>query len=736
MGRLGGLTFYLNYTWIFASVLALWWVALLWLPENFPAWSTSSYWLVAVTVLILYLACIIVHEVVHSALARTGPRSVNLFPFGAAVPFKMSGLNPMRIMLAALGAPAFNLLLGGVLLWIGGAIPGPTDILGWLEAILIPLGTLNVWVGLLNLIPGTPFDGGIALSAAHFSFTGDRESGLGLAQSLGKVATLVLRAPGAWLGLTSNLWLQALALVVVGWSAREAADVGQHRRALRSVFAQMKALDFMDPAAPGDGVSESASVADLVRAYPRFSPNIPLAVLDSEGNLAGVTTIIATEQLMQGTWPTTPVRAIMTPLSRMYPVSPETSLVDVLEVLHARITASTGDVSDSDRSIPEEDIALPVVEDNKLLGSIDPARLQSLEAAGRQFGVQETLGMDASAKPLGFLGSLGALLPAIMLLAAMAILGNIALHTDPVDLQGVSPDTEGPIVFSDFTPADSDIVGLGTQEISVQVEGASAVVSATIILDGEPLDTQLSGSSPLTQTVSATATNLTLGQHTLRINAVTEGGNRENSQWRFRVDLRVAVPESSATPAPSTPVANTGVPLQVDGYRPQLGGRVPAAAGELTLSANVQSAQPPRSAQFSLDGVNLDTSIEPVDGATSSNGVKLYKIVATAPQAQALDGLHIVRVEIVGEGGETHSSEWTFSAIRPDAQHAYFKETGFFVTQPFLGYWQANGGLGLFGYPISDLVQETDKATGEVYTAQYFERARFEQHASTGEEVI
>jgi len=42
----------------------------------------------------------------------------------------------------------------------------------------------------------------------------------------------------------------------------------------------------------------------------------------------------------------------------------------------------------------------------------------------------------------------------------------------------------------------------------------------------------------------------------------------------------------------------------------------------------------------------------------------------------------------------------------------------------------------VFGYPISDLVQETDSATGEVYTAQYFERARFEQHPSLGNEVL
>src|SRR5699024_6069792 len=47
-----------------------------------------------------------------------------------------------------------------------------------------------------------------------------------------------------------------------------------------------------------------------------------------------------------------------------------------------------------------------------------------------------------------------------------------------------------------------------------------------------------------------------------------------------------------------------------------------------------------------------------------------------------------------------------------------------------------NGGLAQFGYPISNLVQETDAATGEKYTSQYFERARFELHPATGNQVI
>lgn len=51
---------------------------------------------------------------------------------------------------------------------------------------------------------------------------------------------------------------------------------------------------------------------------------------------------------------------------------------------------------------------------------------------------------------------------------------------------------------------------------------------------------------------------------------------------------------------------------------------------------------------------------------------------------------------------------------------AYFPETGHTVANGFLNYWRNNGGLALFGYPISDEIVEDGRSV------QWFERARFE----------
>lgn len=57
----------------------------------------------------------------------------------------------------------------------------------------------------------------------------------------------------------------------------------------------------------------------------------------------------------------------------------------------------------------------------------------------------------------------------------------------------------------------------------------------------------------------------------------------------------------------------------------------------------------------------------------------------------------------------------------------YFAETGHGVRDPFLQFWDQNGGLDILGYPISDEVQEL-LPDGQIHTVQYFERGRIEYH--------
>jgi lipoprotein-anchoring transpeptidase ErfK/SrfK len=74
-----------------------------------------------------------------------------------------------------------------------------------------------------------------------------------------------------------------------------------------------------------------------------------------------------------------------------------------------------------------------------------------------------------------------------------------------------------------------------------------------------------------------------------------------------------------------------------------------------------------------------------------------------------------------------------------DRQRTFFKATHHSLAYGFKKYWEENGGLYVFGYPISEEFPELNRDTGQVHTVQYFERGRFEwhpEHRGTPYEVL
>jgi hypothetical protein len=59
-----------------------------------------------------------------------------------------------------------------------------------------------------------------------------------------------------------------------------------------------------------------------------------------------------------------------------------------------------------------------------------------------------------------------------------------------------------------------------------------------------------------------------------------------------------------------------------------------------------------------------------------------------------------------------------------------FSETGYCVSGAILEYWERNGGLPVFGYPITPL--RTEQVEGQALPVQWFQRDRLEDHGALG----
>lgn len=81
-------------------------------------------------------------------------------------------------------------------------------------------------------------------------------------------------------------------------------------------------------------------------------------------------------------------------------------------------------------------------------------------------------------------------------------------------------------------------------------------------------------------------------------------------------------------------------------------------------------------------------------------------------------------LELNGRPWETFPKESPAPATTTECR--FFAATGFNVCRDLLTYWDRNGGLERFGYPISPVMGETIE--GRTYSVQYFERRRMEVH--------
>lgn len=723
IGRFGSLSVSLNYTWLFVSLLGLWGLALLWLPQNFPGWSSALSWLVAVLVMLLYLASMIARELVRAAVAGFDRRGVTLYPFGAASPYRLTEIGSGRILASMLAALLFNLLFGALLLFVADAFGGATGIIdvpgpaGFARAVMIPLAWLNLWAGIINLIPGIPFDGGRVLTNTLFWFSGQREQGLGLTRMVGEATSLGVVLLGAWIGLTAQESVIALTLVVLGWGAREAEEKGKQLSILRTGLSEISAGDVMDEARPQDRIPAGATVAQMVYGHPYYASDRPLPVVQREESaegqkadvvekLVGVVTLSKADDLLQGDWPSTPVTSLMSSPLETTSFAPETPIARVIELME-----NTG-------TSPEEQPAVPVIAEGKLLGSIDPARLAAFEQAEFELGATEASLSNSGEQ--GIFARLKGLLPALAVVAVLAIMGNIAISADPYSVRNLSRAAAStPVSFTDTLPLPGALVTDEVITVRAVAISMQEITTASLTLDGNLVPVDLLGPDPTRRIVTAQIPNPGDGLHTLVMVATDLTGRLGRTQWQFWVGA-VGTP----TPAPGVDTLNIVQRSPIPG-----GLLLAGSAQEARISLLLSWEQPVSEVKLFIDGVETPSSVAPF-----TNESDLYSVVASVIGLTAES--HTVRVEVTGVAGDMYATDWTFFAILPDEEHIYFEATGIFVAPDFYSFWEEYGGLDIFGYPISDRIHVTDPDTGEIYTAQYFERARLELHPSLGSTIL
>src|SRR5690606_20890178 len=148
-------------------------------PTWHPDWGAGTVWLTAATAAVLFFASVLIHELSHALVGRRfgiDVPSITLFVFGGMAQMREEPHAWRPELWMALAGPITSLLLGVGFLLLGGLFAGGlpegadpeafVSNLNPVATLLFWLGPINIILGVFNMVPGFPLDGGRVLRAA------------------------------------------------------------------------------------------------------------------------------------------------------------------------------------------------------------------------------------------------------------------------------------------------------------------------------------------------------------------------------------------------------------------------------------------------------------------------------------------------------------------------------------------------------------------------------------------
>jgi len=333
LGRIAG--FPVSVHW---SVLVILWLFTWSLASTLPGvvkgYSPAVYWAAGGCGALVLLASLLAHELAHAVVARragVAVGSVTLWLFGGVTTLGGEAKTPKAAFRIAFAGPATSLVLaaafGGLVaaLHTVRAAPIVIGVVSWLALI-------NLLLGLFNLLPGAPLDGGRVLRAYLWRRYGDSvRAGIGAAHA-GRVVAFILIALGLAEfvagGLVGGVWL-----AFIGWFIFAASREEETRITTQQLFAGVRVADAMTArphTAPG-----WISVDEFIQHYVLGDRHSAYPVADRDGSTVGLVTLTQLRDVPPSRRGTTSVGDIALPLHAVPTAAPQEPLTALLERMAA-----------------------------------------------------------------------------------------------------------------------------------------------------------------------------------------------------------------------------------------------------------------------------------------------------------------------------------------------------------------------------------------------------------------
>ena len=331
IGRIFGFDISVHWSWIFIFFLVTGTFAEGILKDSFPEWDSFQRWSVGALISIVFFFSILLHEISHSIIARRyglPVTSITLFVFGGVSNLGKEPNSPRQEFWIAIVGPLTSVFIAGLFglgyLGLHGVEEGAGDV-------SLNLAAINLAIGIFNLTPGFPLDGGRVLRSILWARKRDLLSATKLASRIGQIVANLIMAAGVaiflFVDFVGGLWF-----FLIGNFLRSASAASYEslfvETVLKGIPASVVAKSDFVP------VSPEMTIAQLVEEHVLAGHGRAFPVMAGE-ELLGLVTLTDTRNVPREEWQSVTVYRAMTPVSKLRTVSATDDLSQVLAIMAA-----------------------------------------------------------------------------------------------------------------------------------------------------------------------------------------------------------------------------------------------------------------------------------------------------------------------------------------------------------------------------------------------------------------
>lgn len=284
----------------------------------------------SVATAILFFVSLLLHELAHSLVARSNGlpvREITLFALGGVSQIEKNPTSAKLEFWMAFVGPLTSVVIGVLCVALARVLGQPASD-PWM-AMLQWLGYINFTLGVFNLLPGYPLDGGRVLRAIIWWKTGNADRSTRLAARTGQAVAFGFIALGIF-EFFSGAGFGGLWIAFIGWFLLQAARESDMQISLSEAFEGVRVADLMTRDCPTvEGWLNVQNFVDdkLLRTGERCF------VVTEKGEVAGLVTPHEVKEVDRAKWPYTTLHDIMRPLADLHALQPDAPLMSALETM-------------------------------------------------------------------------------------------------------------------------------------------------------------------------------------------------------------------------------------------------------------------------------------------------------------------------------------------------------------------------------------------------------------------